>query len=441
MTIRNIANPRRFLHYAFSDVYFRCLAALFVCGASVGELYSLHHSLRGVMKYSSASPAAADSAFGNKIAIAIHGGAGTIRRSAMTAEAEAAYRAALTEALQAGYAVLKSGGTSLDAVSAAVVVLEDSPLFNAGKGAVLTADGATELDAAIMDGATLRAGAVAGVRGVKNPIRLARRVMDSSEHVLLVGAGAEDFAAREGFERMPPEYFLTERRRQELERLRRESDDAQGGAKGSPRSPDETPSENINGGGDSKNPSKNDVKPIKKSRPKTQKIGRASAREGAPVRKAESAATTTQAPLEEKKYGTVGAVALDSYGNLAAATSTGGMTNKRYGRVGDAPIIGAGTYASNSSCAVSATGHGEYFIRSVVAYDIAAQMEYKRLSLKDAANETVMKKLVERGGSGGVIAIDAQGNIAMPFNSEGMYRGYIDTAGNLRVEIFRSEEK
>jgi beta-aspartyl-peptidase (threonine type) len=392
------------------------------------------------MRYSSAPPAAADSAFGNKIAIAIHGGAGTIRRSAMTAEAEAAYRAALTEALQAGYAVLKSGGTSLDAVSAAVVVLEDSPLFNAGKGAVLTADGATELDAAIMDGATLRAGAVAGVRGVKNPIRLARRVMDSSAHVLLVGAGAEDFAAREGFERMPPEYFLTERRRQELERLRRESDDAQGGAKGKPRSPDETPGENINGG-DSQNPSKNDVKPTKKSRPKTQKSSRASATESAPLREAESAAPTTQAPLEEKKYGTVGAVALDGYGNLAAATSTGGMTNKRYGRVGDAPIIGAGTYASNSSCAVSATGHGEYFIRSVVAYDIAAQIEYKRLSLKDAANETVMKKLVERGGSGGVIAIDAQGNIATPFNSEGMYRGYIDTAGNLCVEIFRSEEK
>ena len=418
--------PRSARRLAFA-VRLSFLTLITICVAGVGDAYSLYRPLHrsfpvfhGVMNAPAFSSFAADSAGRNMIAIAIHGGAGTIRRSAMTAEAEAAYRAALTEALQAGYAVLKSGGTSLEAVSAAVVVLEDSPLFNAGKGAVLTADGATELDAAIMDGATLRAGAVAGVRGVKNPIQLARRVMDSSAHVLLVGAGAEAFATKEGFERMPPEYFLTDRRRKELERLRRESDDAQG----KPRSPDETP--------DSA-PTKNDAKPAKKSRPKMQKSS------GAGTMERPDKEGVSFAPLEEKKYGTVGAVALDKYGNIAAATSTGGMTNKRYGRVGDAPIIGAGTYASNSSCAVSATGHGEYFIRSVVAYDIAAQMEYKGLGLKEAADETVMKKLVERGGSGGVIAIDAKGNIAMPFNSEGMYRGCIDTAGNIRVEIFRSE--
>ncbi len=341
------------------------------------------------------------------IAIAIHGGAGTIRRSAMTPEAEAEYRAVLTQALQAGHAVLKRGGTSLDAVSAAIILMEDSPLFNAGKGAVLTADSTIELDAAIMDGKTLKAGAVAGVRGIKNPILLARQVMENSEHVMLAGKGAERFAEERGFEKMPDSYFITERRSQELVRAKQK--DAK-----KPLSPDETPA----------TPTKRDS---------TSKNKR-------------SEMFQDTAPLgdyshEGKKFGTVGAVALDSKGNLAAATSTGGMTNKKYGRIGDAPIIGAGTYANNATCAVSATGHGEYFIRSVVAHDIAALVEYKGMKISAAADEVVMKKLVERGGNGGVIAVDGQGNIAMPFNSEGMYRGCITVDGKIMVEIFRNEKK
>lgn len=342
------------------------------------------------------------------IAIAIHGGAGTIRRSAMTPEAETQYRAILTQALEAGHTVLKRGGNSMDAVSAAVMIMEDSPLFNAGKGAVLTADSTVELDAAIMEGKTLKAGTIAGVRGIKNPILLARRVMEHSEHVMLTGKGAERFAAEQGFARMPDEYFITERRAQELTRAKQQ--DAT-----KPLSPDETPATK---------PSKNDS---------LGKNKRSSLYDG-------------NAPLNEwshegKKFGTVGAVALDKNGDIAAATSTGGMTNKKYGRVGDAPIIGAGTYANNATCAVSATGHGEYFIRSVVAYDIAALVEYKGMTLQEAADAVVMKKLVERGGSGGIIALDKKGNIAMPFNSEGMYRGCITTDGKIIVEIFRNEKK
>lgn len=344
------------------------------------------------------------------IAIAIHGGAGTIRRSAMTPEAEAQYRAVLTQALEAGHTILKRGGTSMDAVSAAVLIMEDSPLFNAGKGAVLTADSTVELDAAIMDGKTLKAGAIAGVRGVKNPILLARKVMENSEHVMLAGKGAERFAQEQGFERMPDGYFITERRAKELSRAKQE--DAT-----KPLAPDETPA----------------AKPSK--RDSTTKNKRSSLYND-----------NDNAPLQEwshegKKFGTVGAVALDKSGNIAAATSTGGMTNKKYGRIGDAPIIGAGTYANNATCAVSATGHGEYFIRSVVAHDIAAFIEYKGMTVQEAANTVVMKKLVERGGSGGIIAIDAKGNVAMPFNSEGMYRGSITTDGKVSVEIFRSEKK
>lgn len=342
------------------------------------------------------------------IAIAIHGGAGTIRRSAMTPEAEAQYRAVLTQALEAGHTILKRGGTSMDAVSAAVLVMEDSPLFNAGKGAVLTADSTVELDAAIMNGKTLKAGAIAGVRGVKNPILLARRVMENSEHVMLAGKGAERFAQEQGFERMPDGYFITERRAQELSRAKQE--DAT-----KPLSPDETPVAK---------PSKHD----------------------STTKNKRSSLYNDNAPLQEwshegKKFGTVGAVALDKSGNIAAATSTGGMTNKKYGRIGDAPIIGAGTYANNATCAVSATGHGEYFIRSVVAHDIAALIEYKGMTIQEAADFVVMKKLIERGGSGGIIAIDAKGNIAMPFNSEGMYRGSITADGKMSVEIFRSEKK
>jgi L-asparaginase / beta-aspartyl-peptidase len=282
----------------------------------------------------------------------------------------------------------------------------------AGKGAVLTADSTVELDAAIMDGKTLKAGAVAGVRGIKNPILLARQVMENSEHVMLAGKGAERFAEERGFEKMPDSYFITERRSQELVRAKQK--DAK-----KPLSPDETPA----------TPTKRDSTGKNKRSAIFQEV-----------------VPLETAPLgdyshEGKKFGTVGAVALDSKGNLAAATSTGGMTNKKYGRIGDAPIIGAGTFANNSTCAVSATGHGEYFIRSVVAHDIAALVEYKGMKISAAADEVVMKKLVERGGSGGVIAVDGQGNIAMPFNSEGMYRGCITLDGKIIVEIFRSEKK
>ncbi|HJQ68976.1 MAG TPA: isoaspartyl peptidase/L-asparaginase [Blastocatellia bacterium] len=305
--------------------------------------------------------------------LVIHGGAGTILRSNMSPEREAAYRAALTEALQTGHAVLKRGGSSLDAIEATIKVLEDSPLFNAGKGAVFTSEGTNELDASIMDGATLKAGAVAGVKRIKNPISLARLVMEKSPHVMMVGEGAETFARQNGVEWVDPKYFYTEERWKQLQEAKR-----------------------------------------KEKQPKT------------------SSLTT-----DDKKFGTVGAVALDQNGNLAAGTSTGGMTNKKFGRVGDAPIIGAGTYANNATCAVSATGHGEYFIRSVVAHDIAALMEYRGLSLKEAADIVVMKKLVKLGGEGGVIAIDKDGNHAMPFNSPGMYRGFIDSDGKAVVEIYK----
>lgn len=379
--------------------FHRCSFALIFLIVCATEVFSMNNSMTTFFPADTAT---------KPIAIAIHGGAGTIRRSAMTPEAEAQYRAVLTQALEAGHAVLKRGGSSLDAVSAAVMIMEDSPLFNAGKGAVLTADSTVELDAAIMEGKTLKAGAIAGVRGVKNPILLARRVMENSEHVMLAGKGAERFAAEQGFTRMPDEYFITERRAKELTRAKQE--DAT-----KPLAPDETPAAKS---------------------PKNDSLGK----------NKRSSLYDENAPLNEwshegKKFGTVGAVALDKNGDIAAATSTGGMTNKKYGRVGDAPIIGAGTYANNATCAVSATGHGEYFIRSVVAHDIAALVEYKGMTLQEAADAVVMKKLVERGGSGGIIALDKKGNIAMPFNSEGMYRGCITTDGKVIVEIFRNEKK
>ena len=339
----------------------------------------------------------------NPIVIAIHGGAGTIRRGSMTPEMEQAYRAKLEEALRAGYAVLQQGGTSLDAVVAAIVILEDSPLFNAGKGAVFTNAGTNELDSSIMDGATLRAGAVAGVKTVKNPIRLARAVMEKSPHVMMAGAGAEAFAAEQGLEIVDPSYFFTEARWEALQRAK-----AQEAERPVLRDEEEGAAETDAG---------------------ARSLGAAG---GTP----EAGARDVAFP-DDYKFGTVGAVALDRYGNLAAGTSTGGMTNKRWGRIGDSPIIGAGTYASNESCAVSATGHGEFFIRNVVAYDICARMRYLGLSLQEAADQVVMQRLVEQGGEGGVIAIDRQGNIAMPFNTEGMYRGYIDRDGNLVVEIYK----
>ncbi|MCS6807513.1 MAG: isoaspartyl peptidase/L-asparaginase [Bacteroidota bacterium] len=356
------------------------------------------------------------------IVLAIHGGAGTIRRGSMTPEREAEYRHALAEALNTGYAVLKRGGTALDAVSAAVVVLEDSPLFNAGRGAVLTADGTVELDAAIMDGKTLKAGAVASVRGIKNPVLLARKVMEHTPHVMLVGLGAQRFAREQGVQIVHDKYFITKSQRRELERMQRDNKPSDN-KPNSKQSMDEFPRPSSRG----------------QVQPDTVQIGKTRAYYRK-IRSGMLRSVYIEERQHNQKFGTVGAVALDMFGNLAAATSTGGMANKRYGRVGDAPIIGAGTYANNATCAVSATGHGEYFIRNVVAHDIAALVEYKGLPLQRAASEVVMRKLVECGGVGGVIAVDALGTIAMPFNSEGMYRGYINADGQMYVGIYRDGE-
>ena len=301
-------------------------------------------------------------------AIAIHGGAGTLSRNDMKPSQEAEYRAGLEDALSAGYAVLARGNSSLDATIAAVRVLEDNPLFNAGRGAVLNRDGVAELDASLMDGRTLSAGAVTGLQHVKNPIELARLVMEKSPHVMLVGAGAEEFAKARGVEMVPNEYFRTPARQRQLER-------------------------NLRG---------------------------ALAREN-----------------ELEAFGTVGAVALDLHGDLAAATSTGGMTGKRWGRVGDSPIIGAGTYASNASCAVSATGHGEYFIRTVVAHDICARVEYLQVPLATAVDAVLNGRMKELGGNGGVIAIDSRGEIVLDFNTEGMFRGLRTSQGRQEVAIYR----
>ena len=328
----------------------------------------------------------------SNITLVIHGGAGTITRQNMTPEKEKAYREVLNQALQTGYGVLKKGGTSMDAVEATIRIMEDSPLFNAGKGSVFTHDGKNEMDAAVMDGKTGKAGSIAGVTVIKNPISTARRVMDKSEHVMMMGPGAEAFAKAQGMEIVDPKYFYTEARWKALQQAIKE-----------------------------------------------EKIELDHSEKPAPIDKSRKTGSIMDDKIftEGKKYGTVGCVALDQFGNLAAGTSTGGMTNKRYGRVGDAPIIGAGTYANNATCAVSATGHGEYFIRSVVGFDISALMDYKGMSVKNAADEVVMKKLVERGGEGGVIALDAKGNVAMPFNSEGMYRGYIKADGTSEVLIYK----
>ena len=306
-------------------------------------------------------------------AIAIHGGAGTLSRAETSSEQEQAYLRGLESALDAGFALLEKGASSLDAVTAAVVLLEDNPLFNAGRGAVLTRDGLAELDASIMDGGTLAAGAVCGLRHIRNPIELARQVMERSPHVMLVGEGAEEFARSQGTELVSNEYFRTPIRQKQLHRL------LQGAAE-----------------------KENDLL-------------------------AHRAGETT---------GTVGAVALDARGNVAAATSTGGMTGKRWGRVGDSPIIGAGTYASNAGCAVSATGHGEYFIRTVLAHDISAQMQYARLSLAESARST-LARMKALGGNGGVVAIAPTGEMVLEFNSEGMFRGARDSNGRREVAIYR----
>ncbi|MFP5471145.1 MAG: isoaspartyl peptidase/L-asparaginase family protein [Bacteroidia bacterium] len=310
-----------------------------------------------------------------KWAIAIHGGAGTILKKNMSDSLEQAYIDKLNEVLAKGEDILKNGGTALDAVEFCIHIMEESPLFNAGVGAVFTNEGKIELDASIMDGSNLMAGAVASITTVKHPISAARKVMEKSPHVMLIGKGAEQFSQEQGLEIVSPDYFFTQKRFDQLQRIK------------------DTEKQQLDHSAESEN--------------------------------------------KDKKFGTVGVVALDKHGNLAAGTSTGGMTNKRYGRVGDAPIIGAGTYANNNTCAVSATGHGEYFIRSVVAHDISALMEYQGLSVNDAANEVVMHKLVKLGGEGGVICIDKFGNVAMPFNSEGMYRGYRLATGETEVLIYK----
>ena len=299
-------------------------------------------------------------------AIAIHGGAGGLPARGLSPARQQQYREGLAAALDDGYAVLEHGGSSLEAVIAAVRVLEDDPLFNSGRGAALTSEGGAELDAAVMDGSTLRAGAVAAVRHVRHPIELARRVMEKSRHVLLVGAGAEEFALEEGFEFVPNAYFRTAERQAELELLR-------GG-----RSVSE---------------------------------------------------------LMPSSQGTVGAVARDAAGNLAAATSTGGMANKRPGRVGDSPIIGAGTYARNGVCAVSATGHGEYFMRLVAAHHVCASVEYRGVSLAEAVRETLHERLRSLGGAGGIIAVDAAGRVSLDFSTEGMFRGARDSSGMRQIAI------
>ena len=305
-------------------------------------------------------------------AIAIHGGAGTILPSTMTPEKEAAYKKGLEDAILSGETILKKGGTSLDAVEAAIRTLENNSLYNAGKGACFSNEGNHEMDASLMNGKNLSAGAVACVSNIKNPISLARAVMDKTEHVFLVGAGAMEFAKKNNIEFAPDDYFFVQQRYDQLQ--------------------------------DAK---KNDR------------------------------VTMDHTQSDPKKFGTVGAIALDVNGNLAAGTSTGGMTNKKHGRVGDTPIIGAGTYANNNTCAISCTGHGEFFIRSVVAYDISCLMEYKGLSLKEACDLVVMKKLVKIGGEGGLIALDAKGNIELPYNSEGMYRASKKQDGDLYIGIYK----
>jgi beta-aspartyl-peptidase (threonine type) len=304
--------------------------------------------------------------------IAIHGGAGTLLKGQMTPEKETQYKHALQLALEAGYAVLDQQGSALDAVEVAVKHLEDSPLFNAGKGSVFTAEGSHEMDAAIMEGNELKAGAVSLITGIKNPVSLARDVMEKSEHVFLAGDGAMQFAKNQGHELQDADYFYDELRYQQWQSIK---------------------------GSDS--------------------------------------FQLDHSVKRDSKFGTVGAVACDIHGNIAAATSTGGMTNKKWGRVGDSPMIGAGNYANNETCAVSCTGSGEYFIRGVVAYDVSCLMEFKGLSLKDASEEVIMKRVLKLGGDGGLIAVDRQGNISMPFNTEGMYRAQQTSEGKTEILIYK----
>ena len=313
-----------------------------------------------------------------KFTIAIHGGAGTILKEDMTPELEAAYVSGLNDALNAGFAVLEQGGSAVNAVKAAIVIMEDNVLFNAGRGSVFTKKGVQEMDAAIMDGATLYAGAVAGIRNVRNPIELATEVMKNSNHVFLSGKGANDFAIKQGIKLEPDEFFFSQFRYDQWKAMR----------------------DSDNYSLDHTNHHLNEL-------------------------------------MRDKKFGTVGAVACDENGNIAAATSTGGMTNKKYGRIGDSPMIGAGTYANNKTCGISCTGHGEIFITAVAAYDVSALMEYKGLTLQQAMEEVVNKRLVAMEGEGGMIGVDGQGNAAMVFNSAGMYRGMRNSEGAEEVAIYK----
>ena len=313
-----------------------------------------------------------------KFSLAIHGGAGTILKEDMTDELEAAYVKALDEALQAGYAVLEQGGKASSAVKAAVVILEDNLLFNAGRGSVFTKKGVQEMDAAIMDGSTRAAGAVAGVRNVRNPVELAEEVMTNSNHVFLSGKGANDFAIKQGIKLEPDEYFFSQFRYDQWKELR-----------------------------DSDNYSLDHTH------------------------------RGVEELMKDKKFGTVGAVACDMEGNIAAATSTGGMTNKKYGRIGDSPLIGAGTYANNKTCAISCTGHGEPFIKCVAAYDVSCHMEYKGMGIEEAMKAVVHGKLLQLDGEGGMIGIDAEGNVTMQFNSAGMYRGFYKSDGTKEIAIYK----
>ena len=315
----------------------------------------------------------------NEFAIVIHGGAGYQTTQNISSETDSLVRAKLTEAINVGYEILKNDGSSLDAVQKTINILEDSPLFNAGKGAVFTADGINELDASIMDGKTLNAGASAGTTTVKNPINLARKIMEKSPHVLLSGRGAEQFGEEHGLELVEPSYFYTDSRMKSLNRAKKS---------------EQKTSENF---------------------------------------------IHLNPEINELKFGTVGCVALDKKGNIVAGTSTGGMTNKKWNRIGDSPIIGAGTYANNRTCGVSSTGHGEYFIRATVAHDISALIEYKNLSLNNATEEVIQNKLLELGGNGGVVAIDKIGNISMEFNTPGMFRASMNDKGDLFVGIYKNE--
>ncbi len=337
-------------------------------------VYALFFGFFSAVIFFSCSGKETSSTRDHEFAIAIHGGAGTILRENMSRVVEEEYRAKLLEALSEGYTVLENGGSSLDAVTAAVVIMEDSPLFNAGKGAVFTHNGLNELDASIMDGKTLKAGAVGAVRNIKNPIKLARLVMEKTWHVMLIADGARLFAEDQGVELVPDEYFFTQRRWDSLQRA---------------------------------------------------------------IKKASEKERSEVITHSDKYLGTVGAVALDKNGDLAAATSTGGLTNKMYGRVGDSPIVGAGMYANNKTCAVSATGEGEYFIRGMLAHTVSVLMEYGDRGVGEAAEETIMGKLTVMGGTGGVIALDYNGNIAVTSNTEGMYRAYQQAGEKPVVKIFK----